>query len=42
MCVPIIFFRQCLVDTVVEVFVMGEYNMPTDIVKLAGVSAYSY
>jgi hypothetical protein len=34
MSVPIILLRQCLVDTVVEVFVVGEDNVSTDIVEL--------
>jgi hypothetical protein len=32
MCVPVVFFRQGLVDAVIEVFVVRENDMTTDIV----------
>lgn len=35
MCVPIILLGQCLINAIVEVFVVGEYDVPTDVVKLA-------
>ena len=38
MCIPIIFFRQCLVDAIVKVFVVGEDDMTSHIVKLQDVS----
>lgn len=34
MCVPVIFIGQCLVNAVVEVFVVREDDMPANIVKL--------
>ena len=34
MCVPVIFFGQCLVDAVVEIFVVREDDMAADIVEL--------
>ena len=34
MCVPIIRFGQCLVNAVVEVFVMREDDMPANVVEL--------
>jgi hypothetical protein len=35
MCVPVVLLWQCLVDTVVEVLVVGEDNVAADIVELA-------
>lgn len=32
--VPIVFSRQSLIDAIVKVFVVGEENVATDIVKL--------
>ena len=34
MCVPVILFGQCLVNAVVEVFVMREDDMAADVVEL--------
>lgn len=34
MCVPVILVGQCLVDTVVEIFVVGEDDMAANIVEL--------
>ncbi len=34
MSVPIILLGQCLVDAVIEVFVVGKDDMATDIVEL--------
>lgn len=34
MCIPIILFWQCLVNAVIEVFVVGEDDMPSDVVEL--------
>lgn len=36
--VPIIFVGKGLVDTVVEVFVVGEDNVAADVVELTGVN----
>lgn len=35
MCIPVILLGQSLVNAVVEVFVVGEDNMSTDIVELS-------
>ena len=35
MSVPVLIFRECLVDAVVEVFVVREDNVAADIVKLS-------
>ena len=35
MCVPIIFFGKRFVDTVVEVFVVGKYDVTTNVVELS-------
>lgn len=32
--IPIIFLGQCLINTVIKVFVVGEYNMATNVVEL--------
>lgn len=32
--VPVLLFRQCLVDAVIEVAVMGEYDVSADVVQL--------
>ena len=32
--IPVILIRQCLIDAVVEVFVVGKDDMATDIVEL--------
>jgi hypothetical protein len=34
--VPVLLFRECLVDAVVEVLVVGEDNMAADVVELGG------
>ena len=34
MCVPVVFFGQCLVNAVVEVFVVREDDVPANIVEL--------
>lgn len=40
MCVPVRLPRQCFVDAVIEVFVVGEDNMTADIVELSARSGY--
>ena len=34
MCVPIVFCRQCLIDAVVKVFVVGEDDVTANVVEL--------
>lgn len=34
--VPIVLFREGLIDAVVKVLVVGEYDMSTNVVELAG------
>ena len=34
MCVPVVFFGQCLVNAVVEIFVVREDDVPANIVEL--------
>lgn len=41
MCVPVIFFGQCLSNAVVEVFVVRENDMAADIVELGACQSRS-
>ncbi len=40
MCVPVLLPRQCFVDAVIEVFVVGEDDMAADIVELRARSGF--
>lgn len=34
MSIPVVLLRQCLVDAVIEVFVVGKDNMSANVIKL--------